>query len=207
MSLDALLQRADLWRGGNPARREAPGQAGVPSGSTALDAELPGGGWPRGALTELLLDRPGGGELRLLLPALARLSAEGSWLAWVAPPYLPYAPALAAAGIDPTRTLLIRPDGANEVLWAMEQSLRSGVCGAVLGWPSAPDHRALRRLQLAAERGTGMGILFRPLRAAGQASPAALRLRLEPVANGLRLHLLKRRGGWGARPVLLPTAD
>ncbi|HKK05419.1 MAG TPA: translesion DNA synthesis-associated protein ImuA [Gammaproteobacteria bacterium] len=205
MSLESLLQRADLWRGGEPVRR---GPAGVPTGSEALDAELPGGGWPRGALTELLLARPGAGELGLLLPALARLSAEDRWLAWIDPPHLPYAPALASAGIDPARTLLVRPgrtDNSAEMLWAMEQALRAGTCGAVLGWPAAPNHRALRRLQLAAEHGAAVGILFRPLSAADQASPAALRLRLEPAAGGLRLHLLKRRGGWGVRPIFLPT--
>ena len=204
MSLENLLQRADVWRGGDLARR---GPEGVPSGSAALDAELPGGGWPRGALTEVLLARPGGGELGLLLPALARLSAEGRWLAWVAPPHLPYAPALAAAGIDPAHALLVRPGEPGQVLWAMEQALRAGTCGAVLGWPNAPDHRALRRLQLAAEQGGGLGVLFRPLRAADQPSPAALRLRLEPAAGGLHVYLLKRRGGWDTGPIFVPLPD
>ena len=224
MNLEGLLQRADIWRGGEASLYET-GHT-LPSGNPELDERI-GGGWPLGTLTELLLHRPGIGELRLLLPALARLSAHtlspalsqeergtrggpaariltvNRWLAWVAPPHLPYAPALVAAGVDLTQLLLIRPRHPQDALWAMEQALRSGACGAVLGWPAGPDFRALRRLQLATEAGGGLGILFRPLTEASQTSPAALRLRLEPSDDGLTVHILKRPGGWAGRPVLL----
>lgn len=204
MSLDTLLQRADIWRGGehflrNPAAGERP--LAVASGRDALDTLLPHGGWPLGALTELLLPRHGVGELRLLLPALAQLSRQDRWLVWITPPHLPYAPALTRAGIQLARLLLVRHEDAGQQYWAMEQALRSGACGAVLGWPSEPDNRVLRRLQLAAEAGHAMGVLFRPEAAAAQASPAALRLRLEPSADGLMIHILKRRGGWSSGPV------
>lgn len=207
MNLEALLQRADIWRGGEHSLRDSihgTDQAVVSAGHEALNRELPGGGWPLGALTELLLDQQGIGELQLLMPALASLSREGRWLVWVAPPHLPYAPALATAGIELSRLLVIRPQQVDDVLWSMEQALRSGACGAVLAWPREADTRRLRRLQLAAEQGNAMGVLFRPLCESAQASPAALRLQLESSPAGMAVHMLKRRGGRLARPLILP---
>lgn len=192
-----LLQRDDIWRGG----AHATSAHVLPTGHAALDAAI--GGWPRGALTELLADQQGIGEVSLLLPALAALSRQQRWIAFVAPPHIPYAPALAAAGIDLARFLWLRPESGADALWAMEQSLRSGVCGAVLGWPVRADHRALRRLQLAAETGDALAVLYRPRRAAADASPAALRLELTSASGGLRIQALKRRGGWNNAPLLI----
>lgn len=191
-SLDALLRRGDVWRGGADP---APAASVLPTGFPELDARLPGGGWPLGALTEILTPEPGRiGGLGPLLPALARLSREPRWLSWVAPPYLPYAPALAAAGIDLSRVLLVRPRGSVDGLWALEQVLGAGACSAVLAWPAVVGMTVLRRLQLSAERGGGWGVLFRPLRAAREPSPAPLRLQVEPTPVGVRIHWLKRRG-------------
>ena len=204
MSLETLLHRADVWRGGAaPASATGLGTA-LPSGFDALDAQLPGGGLPRRALTEILLPREGIGELRFLLPLLARLAREQRWLAFIAPPHIPYAPALARAGVDLARVLLVHARAQNDALWATEQALRAGACGAVLAWPDRADFKALRRLQLAAETGDSLGILFRPAQAAHEATPAALRLRLEPVPGAtarLAVHVLKRHGGWPAGPV------
>ncbi|QKT04746.1 translesion DNA synthesis-associated protein ImuA [Ectothiorhodospiraceae bacterium 2226] len=200
MSLESLLSRTDIWRGGGQA---PPTAAVVPTGNSTLDEAL-GGGWPRGALTELLLPTHGIGELTLLLPTLAALSRAGHWQCWVAPPYLPYPPALTQAGIALDTFLLVRPSEPKEALWAQEQALRSRVCGAVLGWPLRADTRALRRLQLAAEAGGAAGFLLRPLEAAQTPSPAALRLRLEATPDGLTLHVLKRRGGRAAGAVTYP---
>ncbi len=211
MNLDHLLQRADLWRG----VAAPPSVASIPTGFSALDTLFPGGGWPKGALTEILVPRKGIGALSLVLPTLARLSREKRWLAWVAPPYLPYAPALASAGIDLSRVLLVhgpgRPPGrfpvspaprvGSDGLWAVEQALRSGTCGAVLAWLETGDMKTLRRLQLAAEAGCCWGLLFRPEHLYTQASPAALRIKLEPEPEGLAVHILKRRGGWATGPV------
>src|ERR1700694_5928053 len=102
--LASVLNHPAIWRGDDCARAADT----VPSGYAPLDAVLPGGGWPRGALTEILLERPGIGELRFLLPALANLMAENRWLALIAPPYLPYAPMLSQYGIDPARLVCIR---------------------------------------------------------------------------------------------------
>ena len=95
MNLEQLLQRKDLWRGN---RWPAPPEQRLSTGFAALDAELPEGGWPTGALIEIMPAAAGIGELSLLLPCLARLSAGRRWLAWIDPPYIPYAPALASAG-------------------------------------------------------------------------------------------------------------
>ena len=199
MNLDHLLQRPDLWRGG----RMPPAADSLPTGYPELDGLLPGGGWPRGALTEILTSREGVGALGLVMPALARLSRDRRWLAWVSPPYIPYVPALASAGVDLSRVLLVHPRAGSDGLWAVEQTLRSGTCGAVLAWPAAGDSRTLRRLQLAAEAGRTWGGLFRSERMAQRPSPAALRLQVTPERDGMAVRILKRRGGWAAGPVYL----
>ena len=190
--LQALLQGPYLWRGDERAAVAVPS---VPTGHAALDALLPGGGWPRAALTELLCARAGIGELSLLMPALSRLAcAEDRWIVLAAPPHLPYAPAFALAGVDLARLVVVNTRQGDDTLWAMEQALGSGACSAVVGWPSRVNERALRRLQLAAENGRTPGFLYTP-GPATSSSLAALRLQLEPTPTGLCLRLLKVRGG------------
>jgi len=94
--LQTLLQNPAIWRGSEQARVQLPS---IPTGFAELDRELPGGGWPRGVVSELLTERSGIGELSLFVPALAKLSREDGWLMLIAPPWIPYAPALAARGI------------------------------------------------------------------------------------------------------------
>jgi len=205
-SLDKLLANPRVWRG----RDQAGQQAGLASGYPELDRHLPGGGWPRESLTEILTEHYGIGELRLLMPALAQLSTETSpqdftepgWIAWVAPPFQPYPPALQQCGIDLSRMLIVRPGDASEILWSAEQALSSGTCAAVLLWPSMLDDQASRRLQLAAEKGHSWAIAFRPLAARRQPSAAALRLELHSGEKGSRVHILKSRGG---RPAVITT--
>ena len=201
-SFSALLDRPDIWRGDSLNRA---GASVVKSGFPALDAELPGGGWPAGTLTEILPAHQGIGELRLLGPALAGLSRRGLRLAWIAPPHLPYAPALAAAGIDIAKLVIVRTASLKETLWATEQALASNACGAVLAWPESAKYAELRRLQIAAEGGQAPAFLFRPQEAAGESSPAALRIALGTADGGLAVHLFKRRGTPLARPILLPA--
>ena len=203
-SLDKLLENPRVWRGRDQAGR----RAGLASGYPELDRHLPGGGWPRESLTEVLTEYYGIGELRLLMPALARLSTETStqdftepgWIAWVAPPFQPYPPALQQCGIDLSRMLIVRPRDDSEILWSAEQALSSGTCAAVLLWPSMLDDQASRRLQLAAEKGRSWAIAFRPLAARRQPSAAALRLELHPDGQATRVHILKSRGG---RPAVI----
>ena len=199
-SLDLVLQHPGVWRGDQLAQV---GGDTLPTGFAELDEQLPGGGWPRGALTEILLEREGIGELRLLLPALARVSAKSEWQAWVAPPHVPYAPALSVAGVNLKQLLVAKPQSAKDAWWTAEQALRSGACSAVLAWLNMPDERRMRRLQLGAESGRAWGVLFRSAGAAQERSTAALRLRLDATANGLAVHILKRRGGYVSKPVMV----
>jgi protein ImuA len=204
--------RQSLWQADQLATATRPGE---PSGHALLDAELPGAGWPPGALTELLLAGPGQGELRLLAPLLARLSAGGRAIVCINPPCRPHGPALAAWGIDLARLLWVRTERAEDAPWAAEQALAAHP-GAVLCWTdeSAPQrqrHRldaALRRLHLLAQGGDSLLFLLRPAAAATQSSPATLRLHCSPWPGSpahLAVHLLKRRGPAQARPLRLDT--
>lgn len=188
VSLSTLLDERRVWRG-QPAATPA---AGHPTGFAELDAALPSAGWPEAALTEILLAAEGVGELQLLWPTLKRLSAAGERIVLVAPPHIPFAPAWAAAGITLSCLSVIQARGS-DALWAAEQCLRSGACGAVLCWPEQASDRVLRRLQVAAETGQTLGFAYRPIEAAINPSPAALRLILEGQPSQLRV--LKCRGG------------
>lgn len=175
-------------------------RAAVPSGFAELDAHLPGGGWPSGAIAELMSDAIGIGELGLLMPALSSLACMGRYIAWIAPPYLPYAPALAQRGLPLERVLLIRTRTLQETLWATEQALRCPSVGAVLSWPAYIVDKNVRRLQLAAESVGNLGFLYRPPAAALESSPAALRLRLHAATDegpddGLIIEIQKSRDG------------
>jgi cell division inhibitor SulA len=212
--LQELLAHPSVWRGRSRAAVET-----LSTGFAALDAGLPGGGWPRHGLVEILTPQPGVGELYLLLPVLAALSQTmpARWCTWVSPPHEPYAPALESHGVALDRMLVVRfpqglaphssrrpffvkeGDGVHMNTWAMEQALRSGACGMALAWLPRVSPRAIRRLQLAAEQGRALGVLFRSQQFAHLASPAMLRVALEPLKepgrHGARLTLIKSRGG------------
>jgi len=194
VDLDRLLDQRQVWRGRQTQVRPSGLQ---PTGHAELDGRLPEGGWPAAALSELLLASPGCGELQLLWPSLARLTGEGGRVVLVAPPFIPYAPAWQAAGVD-LRWLVQVDAEPQDALWAAEQCLRSGSCAAVLCWPQRADDRALRRLQVAAETGQALAIACRPQSAAHNPSPAALRIAIDTLPAQWRV--LKCRGG------LAPTA-
>lgn len=198
--IERLLQDPRLWQAG---RSSAATGRRLPTSWPALDRAL-GGGWPCGQLTELLIDAHGVGEFSLLLPALARLSTcpdardgASGWSMLVAPPHVPYAPALARAGLDLSRMLVVHSRRDMDTLWAIEQAVRSQTCPAVVGWSQLDDESALRRLQLAAESAGCWAVLIRPSRLHATRSPAPLRIRLrrEEGARQLLVDVLKRRGG------------
>jgi len=191
VAIETLLAARTLWHAGRSAAIAADGE---PTGHAALDALLPQGGWPRRALTELLLPADGVGELSLLLPTLARCTQQGERVVVIAPPYLPYAPAWQAAGVDLSQLRIVEAD-ARDALWAFEQCLRSGTCAAVLGWPQQADARALRRLQVAADSGQCLGFALRDRRHAANPSPAALRLEAVRTEGGIAWQVRKCRGG------------
>lgn len=204
VALAEVLARGDIWRG--DALATLPGQC-ISSGHPALDEELPGGGWPCGNLTEFLVDRSGIGEISLLLPALAQLVASGGWLALVAPPWLPHAPAWQAAGVAPERLVVVR--AGKEAPWCIEALLACGGFAGVLAWPGAGlDARGLRRLQVAAEGRPVFAALWRAASAAMAPSPAPLRIALGQAVEGgarsqIAVRILKRRGRPASRPLLL----
>jgi len=198
-ALATLLSHPAIWRGDDVA----PEPAAVPTGFAELDAALPGRGWPQGALTEIVLEREGIGELRLTLPALVRVQSERRDVVWIAPPHKPYAPALAAAGLDLSRLFIVACKTPQDALWAFEQSLRAPECGAAFAWLATSDQRVLRRLQVAARDGRTWGALWRRPGQRGSAMAAPLRLALSPRDGKLAVRVLKRRGAELTQPVLL----
>lgn len=202
-SLQRLLQRPDLWRPRDARSGSRTSNSGAATGFGELDCALHGGGWPRAALTELLSEHSGIGELRLVAPLLASLAAQQLWQLWINPPFTPYAPTLLQQGIDPAQLLIVRAD-ARQQLWACEQALRSAACGAVLYWPTtALRYAELRKLQVAASAQQCVGFLLGATRNAAQTSPAALRLQLSSEDNQLLVQITKQRGGNIGQRILL----
>ncbi|MBP6097051.1 MAG: translesion DNA synthesis-associated protein ImuA [Methyloversatilis sp.] len=212
LSVAAQLRHPAVWCAGDELPAHHPC---IPTGHTALDAALPGGGWPVGEMTELLTDCCGHGELSLLLPLMVSAAnttnaggtdSRDGWLAWVAPPYAPGLSALSAAGLHTSRLLVIEAGTAGERAWSLRQALRSAACTVVVGWLDRIDGAMLRRLQLAVREAAIPLILFRPTREARSASPAAARLLLSASAPGsLRIDILKRRGRPASQPIHLPS--
>lgn len=195
VGLNEVLRYPGVWRrssGSTPALRT---QA---TGCAELDSLLPGGGWPLGALSEILFTQDGLGELSLLMPALAELTQRRRRVIFVAPPYVPYAPALQSHGLDLNFVTQIQAD-AGDSSWSTEQCLRSGGCGAVLCWLLKTDYAQLRRLQLAAETGGTFGFVFRPAAAAHNPSPSGLRLLIDNDRETTHIEVLKCRGGLDTR--------
>lgn len=166
------------------------------TGYSSLDNVLPGRGWPVGALTELIPETSGIGELRLLMPALQALKAnEHHPIVFIRPPYLPYPPALKRAGLSLSSIVRITPRTDDDARWAAEQTLRAGVAGAVLVWSDVDADMPLRRLQLAAQEGQSLVFLYRSPRCLRNASPAPVRLSLHPAPEAVRVRVVKARGG------------
>jgi hypothetical protein len=188
--LETLLQHPALWRGRGAAPRE-----GFATGSAALDAALPDGGWPRRGLVEILVPGFGSGELALWAPLIRRITQSETprWCAFVAPPFEPFAPAWQQQGARLDRLLVVQARSA-ESLWALEQCLLSGACALAIAWPQTAGMTELRRLALAAERGNALGVLIRPARAARESTAAMLRIALTRTTTHLRCDLLKGRG-------------
>ncbi|MCQ8106035.1 translesion DNA synthesis-associated protein ImuA [Methylomonas sp. SURF-2] len=198
-SLDDWLRSQNLvWRG-----LQIPDtQQGIPTGFPELDALLPGGGWPTGALLQLDVPRAGSGELALFLPAMAALSRQGRRIVWLAPPYRPYAPGLQQAGVELAQLLVVACANNADLLWALEKLLRTGCCGMTLTWPTKrlAAHQT-RRLQLAAEAGNALAVVFTgPGATTGH---AALNMALHPQTDGVLLEIRKARGSLRQHRLLL----
>ena len=192
-----------LWRADDLATAPRPGW---PTGHALLDTQLPGGGWPPGGLSELLV-APGNGELRLLAPLMQRLAtgptvAQPRELVWIAAPHPPCAAALAALGLASASLLWVHPRSSADAAWAAEQALRGGAAALVLWWCDVASTATLRRLHLAAQD-TPL-CLIGPPHWRERSSPAPLRLACSTDAEGrLCIDLFKRRGPPLAAPLRL----
>ena len=189
--LQSLLKNnPSVWRAKDAGHYVMPG---TPTGHPQLDATLPGGGWPASAVMEMVTPRWGMGELQLLLPLMRDITRQKRWILWVSPPYLPYAPALERAGIDMDYVIVIQPDDScKEALWGIEKALQTRACALVLAWLNWLPNAVIRRLQLSAEAGHSLGVLFRQRN--HEHSPAALSLHLHPSERGVYVEVLKARG-------------
>jgi protein ImuA len=188
-----------LWRATQLARG---GRRTVDTGYPALSTELPGGGWPVGALVDLLVQQAGVGELRLLRPALSTLGARP--IALIQPPHIPDGLGLSYIGLSLERLLQIKAPKTADAFWSAEQILRAGSCGALILWAQHAQASSLRRLHLAAQSSETLFIMVRPLTSAQDSSPALLRLALRPSAEGLMVDIVKRRGPTRAEPLSIP---
>jgi hypothetical protein len=195
-----LLARHETWRG----QSQKPNQRNVSSGNDQIDLLLKGG-WPASALTELLVQRPGIGELSLLLPTIKHYCQNNHLSVWLDPPYQPYAPALAAAGIALQKVLIVQSKNPREWLWVAEQCIRNNAL--LLAWSDnkMPSYSDLRKLQLAAADSGHAAFLFSTNKETSNksisdnqlcaSSPATLRLDIDSVGEkNLRLSVRKLRG-------------
>lgn len=205
-ALEQILRRPDIWQAG----RRGVDRPGIPTGFAPLDAALHLGGWPRADVVELLHARSGIGEWRLLAPTLARLGREGRHALLLSPPHVPYPPALAGAGIDVGRVLVIDSNQPAEQLWCAEQALLSGAIGCVVSWlgrQTTPTGH-LRKLLLAARQGGSLLFLYRDARLAQHTSPAGMRLRLDAAADScMQVEIVKQPGGWAGQSVTLTRPE
>ncbi|CAN5281340.1 translesion DNA synthesis-associated protein ImuA [soil metagenome] len=183
---------AALWRGdqlGGPVSEV------VPSGFAEVDAVLPGGGWPCGALTEVLVSQFSIVEFRLLAPVLARLTQSGRTVVLVGPTLAPHPPGLRHDGVDERHLIWVDVDVPRDRLWATEQLVKSGSCGAIVAWLPLVRAEQIRRLQVLAAQCKGPVFLCRPEVAARDASAAPLRVLVRVETDWqINLEVLKRKG-------------
>lgn len=207
--LEAL--HPSLWRASQLGRSYT---RTIDTGHTSLSNQLPGGGWPVGTLIDLLVQQPGIGEMRLVAPALVQVAKRK--VVFLQPPHAPQTLSLAGLGLGPDSVLWLRSERAADALWAAEQVLRSGSCGALLFWPGQTSSNSarqqpvradsLRRLHLAAQAGETLFFNFRPLAAEQDASPAPLRLSVRPAPGGINVGVVKRAGPQRDEPIFLPMS-
>jgi len=193
-----------IWRGTEVGQA---GQTVVSSGFEALDAHLPGGGWPCNAITELLQPQPSLCEWRLLSPALAGLVASGGQILLVGPPKRPHAPGLVKLGVTEKNLVWIAADTPAERLWTTEQLVKANPRGgAILAWLPQARAEQLRRLQVHAQSCDCPVFVFRPEAAQMDASPAPLRL-LATLGTDwqLQVQILKRKGALMDGSISIPS--
>jgi protein ImuA len=198
----AILDALDLphvWRGRELAQAQ---EKTIPTGHAALDANLPGRGWPLGNLVEVLQHQAQQHVWQLVGPGLAAVMKQGEPTVLVHPPYQPFGPSLRAQGIPAERLLCVQADKVSARLWATEQALRCADVAAVLAWLPQARSEDLRRLHLCAQSGEKLLVVFRGMDARQHSSPARLRLMVQGT-DRMEVLILKRRGPPLLQPLVL----
>lgn len=178
----------------NPQSRVDPsGNRCLATGHDELDRELPGGGWPVSRLSELLVPDDGLAELHAIVPVLHMLTRSSRTVLLLNPP-ADCVSTLARMGVARSRLLVIGGNRAAEQLWAIEQAASRDDFGALVAWaPAGANEEAIHRLDRAMRQSQGVCLLFRPLAAARDITPAALRLILQADApDRVQMTLLVR---------------
>ena len=196
---ELLLNNASLWRASDLGKRDHNG-----TGYANLDSILPGGGWPKKGLVEIINEYYGTGELQLLIPLMRSIIRQGKWILWVSPPHIVYAPALLQAGIDTEQILVVDETAScKDALWSIEKALRSKDCGLVLTWQTWLSFKVLRRFQIAAESGGTLGFIFK--RRDNKYSPSSMRLQIKNTMHSYHnfdealITVIKARGNLKSR--------
>ncbi|WP_020406927.1 translesion DNA synthesis-associated protein ImuA [Hahella ganghwensis] len=208
---DNILDNPAIWRASALHQEQSLNSGrymlqGIDTGFPLLNEKLADNGWPVDGVIEILHDRQGTGEISILLPALQQLSERDKWLAWIAPPHILHAPALAAAGIHPHRLLIVTPKpgshATQDCLWCTEEAIKSGAASAVLAWPQQIKPEQVRRLQIIAAQYRTPCFLFRENGAT--ATPCALRIHIRAQDHEwIDVRILKRKRGWPTEPFRL----
>lgn len=193
--LKTLINKRSVWQGRYTPKPEASSC----SGYVELDQQLQGG-IPKQGVIDLQSDM-GIGELRLLLPYLQeRHKQQQRLLVYIAPPMIVNSEMLSACGIDLSRVLVIQSKTEQESLWSAEQCLKSGCCHSVLLWQKQLQIHQVKRLQLAAQKGAALQVIFRPQQHYSIPLPTTLSLQLDANPQGLKVTVNKRKGGWRNPP-------
>ena len=214
LALEELIRgNPHLWRGQKNAYSADSSDQFTDTGFTGLNGLLPNGGWPRKSMTEIVVPDWGHGELQILLPLLRHVQSLEKQIAFIAPPFIPYAPALEQSGLNLDRLIVIDSGlPAKDIWWVAEKIQRHPDCGVVLLWPDqnsgsgfASADRQLRKLQVAADAANNFGFTFR--RGSFSDTPVGLRLKVARCEQGLSVEILKSRFGWSSqRQTVLPLA-
>ena len=207
IKLNSNAESAAVWRANEKDSLASQVNPKLDTSFDLLNQILAFNGWPLNGINELNLEQNGIGELRLLLPALKALQTQTVLL--IAPPFLPFAPALASHNIHTKHWLVAQTEPIADRLWAAEQALLSDACAAVLCWTGRYklNHRELRRLQLASKQGSAWFLLLRDQCCLQAPSPASLRLHLTSNALGqLNIKLIKQIGGSAGQNCTLSLA-
>lgn len=185
-----LNSRNDIWRLGDETTKN---RDVYRSGLKELDNFLPGGGWPRMGLIEIIVKHYGLGELQILMPLMRNLTTHDKLLLWICPPYKICTSTLIKAGIDIEKLLIINSEvRTKDALWAAEQALQTQEFGIVLLWRNDVTRSALHRLLLATKNNKTLGVLFK--RKKTEDSQSSMVLKLEhPTGDELKTRTKNRK--------------